>query len=80
MANARPIATERFSAKIDTSVTSVTARSTAIDPRIANPPTANGSAAAIRPPNTHTSTRKLSGMAMDSIISRSFSLCPLIWT
>ena len=80
MASASPIATVRFSAKIDTSVTSVTARSTAIEPRIANPPTANGRAAASRPPNTHTSTTKLSGMAIDSIISRSFSLCPLTWT
>ena len=80
MASARPIATLRFNAKIETSVKSVTPRSTAIEPRIANPPTANGSAAAIRPPNTQTSTRKLSGMAMDSIINRSFSLCPLTWT
>ena len=74
MASARPIATVRFIAKIDTSVTNVMARSTAIDPRIAKPPTASGSAAAITPPNTQTSTRKLSGMAMDSIVSRSFSL------
>jgi len=43
-------------------------------PRIANPPTASGSAAAIRPPNTQTSTTKLSGIAIDSIVNRSFSL------
>ncbi len=80
MASARPIATVRFSAKIETSVTMVNPRSTASDPRIANPPTASGSAAASSPPNTHTKTTKLSGIAMDSIINRSFSLCPLIWT
>ena len=68
------MATVRFSAKIDTSVTKVMACSTAIDPRIAKAPTATGSAAASSPPNTHTSTRKLSGIAMDSISSRSFSL------
>ena len=78
MASASPIATLRLSANIDTSVTNVIARSTAIDPRIANPPTASGSAAASRPPNTQTSTRKLSGIAMDSISSRSFSVWPLI--
>ena len=70
----------RFSAKIDTSVNRVMPRSTAIDPKIANMPTTRGSAAAISPPNTHTSTTKLRGIAMDSIISRSFSLWPLIWT
>jgi hypothetical protein len=74
MASASPIAMVRFIAKIDTSVTNVTARSTAIDPRIANAPTASGSAAAISPPNTQTRTTKLSGMAMASIINRSFSL------
>ena len=74
------MATLRLSANIDTSVTNVIACSTAIEPRIANAPTANGSAAASRPPNTHTSTRKLSGIAMDSISSRSFSLWPLICT
>ena len=70
----------RFSAKIETSVTIVTARNTAIEPRIANPPTASGSAAASKPPNTHTSTTKLSGIAMASIVSRSFSLWVLICT
>lgn len=65
---------DRFSAKIDTSVTSVNARNTAIDPRIAKPPTATGSAAASNPPKTQTSTTKLSGTAMDSISSRSRSV------
>ena len=74
MASARPIAMVRFIAKIETSVTKVMARSTAMDPRIANPPTAIGSAAAIRPPNTQTSTTKHSGIAMDSMVNRSFSL------
>ncbi len=80
MASAKPIAMDRLSAKMETSVTSVTARSTAIEPRIANPPTASGSAAASNPPNTQTSTTKLSGIAMDSIFSRSFSLWALICT
>ena len=53
-------------------MTNVIARSTAIDPRIAKPPTASGSAAAINPPNTQTSTRKLSGIAMDSISQQVF--------
>ena len=65
MASARPIAVVRFSAKIDTSVANVMTRSTAIEPTIAIPPTAIGSAAASRPPNTHTSTTKLSGIAID---------------
>jgi len=56
----------------------VTARSTAMEPRIANAPTASGSAAASKPPKTQTSTTKLSGTAMASIISRSFSLWALI--
>ena len=58
---------DRLSAKIETSVVKVMSRSTDIDPTIASPPTSIGSAAATRPPNTHTSTRKLSGIAMDSI-------------
>ena len=61
-------------------MTIVTARSTAIEPRIANAPTARGNAAASKPPNTQTSTTKLSGIAMDSINSRSFSLWLLICT
>ena len=72
MANASPIASNRFSAKIVTSVTQASARSTAIEPKIAIPPTANGIAAARNPPNTHTSTRKLTGIAMVSITFRSF--------
>jgi hypothetical protein len=80
MASAKPMATVRLSAKMDTGVTRVTARSTAIDPRIAKPPTTRGSAAASSPPNTQTSTTKLSGMAMDSIRNKSFSLWALIWT
>ena len=80
MASAKPIAMLRFSAKIETSVNRVITRSTAIEPRIANTPTASGRAAAINPPNTQTNTTKLSGIAMDSIVSRSFSLWPLIWT
>ncbi|CQD17806.1 hypothetical protein BN970_03857 [Mycolicibacterium conceptionense] len=80
MASASPIATVRLSAKIETSVTIVNPRNTASEPRIAKPPTASGNAAASSPPNTQTNTTKLSGIAMDSIIKRSFSLCPLIWT
>ena len=53
-------------------MTNVIARITAIEPMIANMPTANGSAAASSPPNTHTSTTKLSGTAMASITSKSF--------
>ena len=71
MASARPIAVVRFSAKIDTSVKKVTVRSTPRAPRIAITPTATGSAAANKPPNTHTSTRKLSGTTMASSTSRS---------
>ena len=43
-------------------------------------PTATGSAAASRPPNTQTSTRKLSGIAIDSISSRSRCDCSVICT
>ena len=68
------MATLRFSAKIDTLVISETVCSTAMEPRIAKPPTAIGSAAATRPPNTQTSTTKLSGIAIDSMSSRSFSV------
>ena len=75
MASARPSAAVMFSAKIDTSVKVVIPRSTAIAPRIAIRPTTIGSAAAINPPNTHTSTRKLSGMAMASIRNRSCLVC-----
>ena len=78
MASASPIAVVRFSAKIDTSVLNVIMRSTAIDPTIANPPTATGRAAANSPPNTQTSTRKLNGMAIDSISSRSRCDCEVI--
>ena len=80
MASASPIAIDRFRAKIDTSVTIVNARSTAIEPRIANAPTARGSAAASSPPNTQTSTTKLSGIAIASMRNRSRSLWALIWT
>ena len=71
MARARPIAAARLRAKIDTSVKNATNRSTARVPTIAIAPTTTGNAAASRPPNTHTSTRKLNGIAMDSITSRS---------
>ena len=67
MASASPIAMVRLSAKIDTSVQKVMSRSTDIEPRIAIPPTTIGSAAASSPPKTQTSTRKLSGIAMDSM-------------
>ncbi len=80
MASARPIAVARFSAKIDTSVAKVTSRSTASAPMIAMPPIATGSAAASSPPNTQTSTRKLSGIASDSMTSRSRWDCSVIWT
>ena len=75
MASAMPIATVRFSAKIDTLANSETARSDAMAPRIANPPTATGSAAANNPPKTQTSTRKLSGSANDSMTNRSSWVC-----
>ena len=70
---------DRLSAKIETSVLKVMMRSTDIAPTIASAPTAMGRAAATRPPNTHTSTTKLNGIAMDSISSRSCWLCALIW-
>ena len=75
MARASPSAVDRLSAKIDTSVVKVSNRSMVIEPTIANPPTTIGSAAAVSPPNTHTRTRKLSGIAMDSISTRSRSVC-----
>ncbi len=53
-------------------------RNTDIEPTMAMPPTTMGNAAVIKPPNTHTMTRKLSGMAIDSIRSRSRSVCLLI--
>ena len=59
MASARPRAVDRFRAKIDTSVASAISRRIASEPTIANPPTTTGSAAASRPPKTHTSTAKL---------------------
>ena len=43
-------------------------------------PTATGSAAATRPPNAQTSTRKLNGIASDSMTSRSRCDCSVIWT
>ena len=78
MARAKPIAALRFSAKIETSVNWVTPRSTASAPRIAMPPTVSGTAAASAPPNTHTSTRKLIGIASDSIRNRSRWDCSVI--
>ena len=65
------MAVVRLSAKMETSVAKEIARSTASAPRIAMPPTATGSAAANRPPNTQTNTKKLSGIAIDSINTRS---------
>ena len=76
MASARPMAMIRFSAKIDTSVNEASARIIAIEPTIANPPTASGTAAASTPPNTQTRTRKLSGSAIASMVSRS----RLLWS
>ena len=70
----------RFSEYADTSVANEISRSTDIDPTIANPPSINGSAAASNPPNTHTNTTKLNGIARDSINSRSRSFCWLIWS
>jgi hypothetical protein len=64
MARARPIAVLRLSAKVDTSVLNVMSRSTAIVPTTASPPRAIGNAAASRPPNTQTSTKKLNGIAI----------------
>ena len=61
----------RLSAKIDTSVPNAITCSTAIDPRIASPPTAIGTAAAGSPLNTQINTMKLSGMATTSTSSRS---------
>ena len=78
MANARPIAVVRLSAKIDTSVKKVVTRSTARDPRIAMMPTPTGSAAANSPPNTHSRTMKLSGTTMDSSSGRSRCDCRVI--
>ena len=72
------MAMDRFSAKIDTSVVKVMSLRTDIEPRMAMPPTAIGTAAATSPPNTHTRTRKLNGMAMASIRRRSRSVCALI--
>jgi hypothetical protein len=59
-------------------VPNVISRSTDSDPRIAMMPTATGSAAASRPPKTQTSTRKLNGIAIDSISSRSRCDCSVI--
>ena len=78
MASANPRAVDRFRAKIDTSVDIAIRRSTDNDPTMASPPTTTGSAAASRPPNTHTSTAKLTGIAIDSITSTSRSVCELI--
>ena len=60
-----------LSAKIETSVNPVISRSTDIVPRIDITPTIMGRAAATRPPNTHTNTRKLNGTAIISMSSRS---------
>ena len=80
MASASPMAAARLSAKIETSVANVTTRSTASAPITAMAPMATGNAAARSPPNTHTRTRKLSGMASDSISSRSRWDCSVICT
>ncbi len=76
MANASPSARVKFNANTDTSVANVIARSTAIEPMIANMPTANGSSAASSPPKTQTSSRKLRGTAMVSITNKS----SLVWS
>ncbi|CNV24690.1 Uncharacterised protein [Mycobacterium tuberculosis] len=57
----------------------VTSRNTAIDPTTASTAWAIGSPAANSPPNTQISTRKLSGIAINSITSRSSLFCRLIW-
>ena len=78
MASAKPKAVAKLRAKIDTSVVVAISRRIDIVPTIASPPTATGSAAASSPPKTHTSTRKLTGSAIDSITSRSRSVWELI--
>ncbi len=78
MASASPRAVLRFSAKIDTSVVKVTNRSTDIDPTTASAPSAIGNAAVSNPPNTHTRIRKLNGIAIISMTSRSAWFCLLI--
>ncbi len=65
---------DRLSAKIETSVPKLMSRSADIEPRMAIPPTTIGSAAATNPPKTQINTRKLSGIAMASLRSRSFSI------
>lgn len=53
-------------------------RSTDMVPTMAKRPRTIGSVAATTPPSTQTRTAKLSGIAMDSINSRSRWFCPLI--
>lgn len=54
-------------------------RSTDMVPTMARAPSTTGSGAATTPPSTHASTAKPSGIAMDSINSRSRWFWALIW-
>ncbi|SKX90020.1 Uncharacterised protein [Mycobacteroides abscessus subsp. abscessus] len=67
----------RFNAKIDTSVAVPIRRSNANVSTIAMMPTPIGSIAAMTPPNTTMSTRKLMGIAIASATARSRVVCSL---
>src|SRR4051794_25541596 len=69
----------RSRAYVDTSVANVISRSTDMVQTMANAPRTIGRAAATIPPRTQTSTAKLSGIAIDSINTRSRSFWSLIW-
>ncbi len=73
MASPRPSAVVRFREKIETSVTRLSAWSTANVPMMARMPTASGSSAATTLPNTTMSSRRVSGRAIDSALRKSDS-------
>lgn len=77
-ATASPSAVVMFNAKIETSLTAASTRSTASAAPMVTTPTSSGSMEATRLPNTSTSAIPASGMAMDSMSTRSRVICLLI--
>jgi hypothetical protein len=73
------MAVVRLRAKIDTSVTPATARSTPRVPTIAMPPTTSGRAPATTLPKTRTCSTSVTGTAIDSALARSLLTWPVTW-
>ena len=65
-----PSAVVRLMAKMDTSVTEPSTKSSANVPRIATPPTASGSSAETMLPKANSSSTRVSGTAIASAMAR----------